>query len=275
MGDLPALQRWIMERRRSLHLLYLPLIFTNIEEAASNRYLWTSAMLLLNSVSDDFQANILANVMTLSPAWAGPVSEKWTVTDGDPVGSIWDPLAGAYATSDGHVRIHTNFPQQVALSHFVNILSGSLTSDSLYLYFTSHRAGILTILGCKAESREAIAEALLSWRADEFETAAAEAGLCVSALRSFEQWDAHPQAKALADTNPVQINKVADGPPRSTSSRGENTAPAQPLEGIRVLDLTRIIAGPVCGRTLSGTCGGLVLRRPQVFDNTIYPSARG
>lgn len=72
-------------------------------------------MLPLNSVSENFQASVLATAMTSNPVWAGPVSEKWTVTNGDPVGSIWDLLAGAYATSDGHVRIHTNFPQQVAL----------------------------------------------------------------------------------------------------------------------------------------------------------------
>jgi crotonobetainyl-CoA:carnitine CoA-transferase CaiB-like acyl-CoA transferase len=75
---------------------------------------------------------------------------------------------------------------------------------------------------------------------------ASSQGMCATALRSFAEWDLHPQAKALADQPPVQIIKIGDAPKRTIS--GDLT---RPLEGIRVLDLSRVLAGPVCGRTLA------------------------
>ena len=77
-------------------------------------------------------------------------SERHMRIDGAPAPELWDELAGLYPTADGHVRLHTNFPH--------------------------HRAGILRLLGC-APTRDAVAQALLGWQAEAFETAAAEAGM--------------------------------------------------------------------------------------------------
>ncbi|EJD50911.1 putative l-carnitine-related dehydratase protein [Auricularia subglabra TFB-10046 SS5] len=149
-------------------------------------------------------------------------SERFYQLDGKPPPPPWDPLAGAYRTNDGYVRIHTNFPH--------------------------HREGILKLLEC-APSREAVAAALSTWSAEEFETVASERGMCVAALRAFEQWDSHPQAVANADVPPVELVRIGDAPPTEpTSSRHD----AQPLAGVRVLELTRVLAGPTCGRALAG-----------------------
>ena len=136
-----------------------------------------------------------------------------------PPADPWDPIAGAYPTADGWVRLHTNFPH--------------------------HRDGILKLLAC-ANTKADVAAALRRWKAEAFETAAFQAGMCVSAYRSFAQWDAHPHAQALAALPPLRIERLHAAPARPFAPD-----PSRPLDGVRVLDLTRVIAGPVAGRTLA------------------------
>ncbi|MDB5369708.1 MAG: acyl-CoA transferase/carnitine dehydratase [Roseomonas sp.] len=135
---------------------------------------------------------------------------------------LWDAIAGLYPTGGGGwVRLHTNF--------------------------THHRDGVLRLLGLPAggAERATVARALLDWRAGAFEDAAAAAGLCVTASRDFAEWDAHPQGQATA-RQPVTLERIGDAPPEPPPP-----AAAQPLAGLRVLDLTRIIAGPVASRALA------------------------
>jgi crotonobetainyl-CoA:carnitine CoA-transferase CaiB-like acyl-CoA transferase len=145
-------------------------------------------------------------------------SERLLKIDGGPAPELWDALAGLYPCGDGRfVRLHTNFAH--------------------------HRAGIVRLLSC-ADTREAVAAALLDWSAEAFETAASEVGLVVAMARSFAEWDAHPHKGALKRT-PVSIERIGDAPPPA------RPAAARPVGGLRVLDLTRIIAGPTAGRTLA------------------------
>ena len=109
-------------------------------------------------------------------------SERYLRVAGRPMPDLWDKIAGPYRCGDGRwARLHTNFPH--------------------------HRDGVLKLLGC-AYDRDAVKGALQDWRAEDFETAAAGAGLVVTAMRSFAEWDAHPQGRAVARLPVFSIERM-------------------------------------------------------------------
>jgi crotonobetainyl-CoA:carnitine CoA-transferase CaiB-like acyl-CoA transferase len=146
-------------------------------------------------------------------------SERYLRVDGKPPPPAWDAIAGIYRTGDHRfVRLHTNFPH--------------------------HRAAVCKVLACKAE-RDEVQAALMKWDAEAFETAAYTAGGVVAMMRSYDEWSATPHAKALAQLPLITIEKIGEAAPKPWP-KGD-----RPLAGIRVLDLSRVIAGPVAGRTLA------------------------
>ena len=146
-------------------------------------------------------------------------SERYLRVDGEVPHEYHDDLAGLYRCGDGRfARLHTNLPH--------------------------HCSGLLKLLGVPHD-KAAVQRALDGMTAEALETAAAEAGLVVAACRSFAEWDRHPQGQAVARLPLFSIEKIGDAPPRKLD------AADRPLAGFKVLDLTRIIAGPVCGRTLA------------------------
>jgi crotonobetainyl-CoA:carnitine CoA-transferase CaiB-like acyl-CoA transferase len=146
-------------------------------------------------------------------------SERYLRVDGKPPGSTWDAIAGIYRTGDQrYVRLHTNFRH--------------------------HRDAVCKVLNCRPE-RDEVQAALLQWHAEAFETAAYAAGGVVAMMRSHSEWSDLPHAKALAGLPLFSIERIGDAEPRPWP------AGDRPLTGLRVLDLSRVIAGPVAGRTLA------------------------
>ncbi len=140
---------------------------------------------------------------------------------------LWDAVAGDYATADGWIRLHTNA--------------------------VHHRDAALAVLGV-AVDRDVVTRAVARWRGAELEAAVVAQGGCAAMMRSSAEWAEHEQGRAVA-AEPLIALATAPG----SFNAGWAGTPSRPLAGLKVLDLTRVLAGPVATRFLAGY-GADVLR---------------
>lgn len=153
------------------------------------------------------------------------ISSMWLVrVDGEravlrPGGEHLPPTRGQYRTADGRV---------------------------VYLQDTYRplEQGALEVLGCEATT-EAIREAIGAWQARDLEEAFVREGLTGVIVRTPDEWLAHPSGQALQNAPVVEIEQIGDAPPLPLP------VGPRPLSGLRVLEDTRVLAGPVISRTLA------------------------
>lgn len=155
--------------------------------------------------------------------------------------ALWDSIAGDYKTQDGWIRLHTNAPH--------------------------HKAAALKVLQC-ADDREAVMKEVAKWPGEALETAIVEQKGCAAVMRSLAEWQVHPQGKAVAAEPLIAWSSAEATSPYSTWQPEEK----RPLAGLKVLDLTRVLAGPIATRFLAGY-GAEVLRLdpPEWDEPSVIP----
>lgn len=145
-------------------------------------------------------------------------SARYLRIDGNPLPPVWDPLSGFYPVRDGWISIHCNFP--------------------------NHRDAAMKVLQSPPDRKEAERKSA-TWTGEALEDAIHAAAGCAGFVRTAEDWQRHPQAQAVAEQPLVEIVRIGEAPPQKP------TPAKRPLGGVRTLDLTRVLAGPTCGKCLA------------------------
>jgi len=149
--------------------------------------------------------------------------------EGEPV-PAWADLSGVYPTRNGrHLQIHCNFAH--------------------------HADGVVARLGCPPD-RASVAAAIAARDAFELEAALIDDGMIGAAIRTLDEWDAHPHAAATRDLPLISVEQLSEADPLTDGVIAPGTLP---LDGLQVLDCSRVLAGPVAGQML-GSFGADVMR---------------
>ncbi len=147
---------------------------------------------------------------------------------------IWSDLSGYYRCQDDRfVQFHCNFPH--------------------------HAAGVVALLGGDPD-RASVEASAATWDSENLEAALIERDMIAAKLRTLQEWDAHPHAIATRDLPLLTFEKIGEADPRPLPplTKGPGGT-SQAMSGIRIVDCSRVLAGPVVGHMMAAH-GADVLR---------------
>jgi crotonobetainyl-CoA:carnitine CoA-transferase CaiB-like acyl-CoA transferase len=146
--------------------------------------------------------------------------------------ALGNPLVDLYECRDGRwIHLHGSFPGLAA--------------------------GTRAVIG----DGDDVAALVRRWDAQDLEDALAEASTCGAMVRTPDEWKAHPQRAAIEPLARVSVRKIGEAPPEPVGDG------RRPLGGVRALDLTRVLAGPACGRTLASHGADVLLLNKEGMPN--------
>jgi len=175
------------------------------------------------------------------------LASRWFSRSIQPLGwalaPTWDAVAGDYETRDGWIKLHTNAPH--------------------------HRVAALRALGISVSdtsvNRQQVTQAIRTLNAHELEDEIILQGGCAAQMRSTEDWIEHPQGKAVQAEPLLALQDYDSG----VACAKWDLHPDRPLRGVRVLDLTRILAGPVATRFLASYGADVLRIDPLDWDEPV------
>jgi hypothetical protein len=113
------------------------------------------------------------------------------------------------------------------------------------LFYPRLRDALFKVLKC-APTQRAVEAEIMKWDGEALELAIREECGAIGMVRSAAEWSRHPVGARLASKPVIEVEKIGDSDPIPLP-KGLNKV----LEGIRVLDCTHVIGGPITGRTLA------------------------
>lgn len=179
-------------------------------------------------------ADVEEVVVTTREASAAFRCESLFVPEDWELPPIWDPIAGDYLAADGWIRLHTNYAH--------------------------HRAAVLKALDVGDAGRDTVAAEVAAWRIDDLESRVVQEGGVAAAMHTRDEWLDHPHGSAVSAAPPIEITHRSDGSGRSLPPTD------RPLSGVKILDLTRVIAGPFATRFLAAWGADVLRLDPPGFD---------